>query len=185
MRTKLHTAKLTSNVPPHSFTCGNSSIDEKISNSYELTLLQHAYAYQVIISNTIVGYYMLKLRRIDLENCLIDNEEISDYYVTPCTECFSMHLEYIAVATVYQHRGIGKTLMGIIIKYLQNLSQSVPIRLLTLSALREKYDWYRQIGFLPFSQSELDSTSPTIEMYMDLLIDKNRFDEYYNKCGGV
>lgn len=180
MGTKFHISKFTSDVPPHSFTCGNSSIDTKIFNSYALTLLQHAYAYQVTVDGIIVGYYMLKLRRIDLENCPIDNEDISDYYVEPCKECFSINIEYIAVATVYQHNGIGKAMIAHIIKTAQLFSQSIPVRLLTLSALTEKYDWYAEIGFLPFSNLNLNNDSPTIEMYMDLLIAKDKLDEYFN-----
>lgn len=180
MGTNIHISKLTSDVPQGSFTCGNQSIDDKILNSYELTLLQHAYAYQITIEDKIVGYYMLKLRRIDLENCPIDNEYISDYYVEPCKEFFSINLEYIAIATEYQGLGIGQTVMKNIINYVQQLRQAVPIVIFTLSSLKSKYDWYNSIGFEPFSKTCFNNDSPTIEMYLDLLLDrKHKLNKYY------
>lgn len=174
---QLEIVKLKEEVPLKLFSCGNSSIDIQIKQSYYPTILQHASAFQISTDKQILGYYMLKFLKINIQSC---PENISDYYSEICNDLYSVHIKYLAVDSRFQNKGIGTNVLGYIIKAVNELCIFWPIRLITLDALKEKYDWYRQKGFQAFQESDLHNGSPTICMYMDCLLDIEAFNEYIN-----
>lgn len=56
--------KMTKPADP-SFTCGISSIDKMVKDSYFLCLLKRSYAYEVTAEGKVVAYYRIELRRFD------------------------------------------------------------------------------------------------------------------------
>lgn len=174
---ELQIIKLRKEVPNGTFDCGNSSINSLIVESYFPTILQHGYAYQVSCQGVVLGYYMIKFRNIKLDSC---PEEISDYKSTIISDCCSVHISYIAINKKYQNKSIGTSLLNIIIKRVLDLCREFPVMLLTLEALKDKYDWYINKGFKPFDGNELDNSCPTINMYMLCILDQNLVDNYYN-----
>lgn len=160
-----------------SFNCGNHSIERKISESYWLTILQHAYAYKISTDGIILGYYMILFRKIALAHC---PDNISEYYSGMMDYCISVHLDYLAVDKRYQHKKIGTNTMKIIINSVLRLAKRFPVRLITIDALKEYYSWYQAIGYSAFNENDMDDGNTTIKMYMDCLSceNKERINKY-------
>jgi len=167
--------KLDRDVLAQEFDCGNSSINRQVTESYFPTLLQYAYAYKVSMFGTVVGYYMIKLRTIKIEDAPAD---ISEYVCGFIEDCSSIHIKYIAVDKRYQHEKIGTTVLKVIITQVLNLCNILPITLITLNALKEKYEWYKDKGFIAFDEAELNDSQPVIRMYMGCIIDKKAVKDY-------
>ena len=175
---ELKITKLQSDVLTKNFDCGNTTINNLILESYYPTLLQHAYAFEVSSKENTVGYYMINFKKIKLDSC---PEDISDYTSTMYDNCTSINIKYISVSSVYQGYGLGSGIMNHIIRNVQNLSKNWPIRLITLDALKEKYEWYKRLGFKPFFNNDDDmDESPTVLMYIDCLIDPVSLHTYCN-----
>lgn len=164
-----------------SFYCHNGSIERIIAESYFLTLLKHAYAYRFSTEGEILGYYMILFRKIELSLC---PEIISEYYCDHMNYCVAVHIDYLAVSSKYQHKGIGTTVLKIVIKSIFDLSESFPVRIITIDALKEVYDWYCEIGFTAFDKDDLKNSNPTISMYMDCINakDMEKIEEYKSIC---
>ena len=161
-----------------SFDCGNSSINSLVYESYYPTILQHAYAFEVRIDERIMGYFMCRFSTIEIETC---PEEIADYMSDNFKSCASLHIEYIAIDKLYQGYGIGRSVMNHIIQWSKRLCKMYPVRLITLDALKEKYGWYQDLGFLAFDENDIDDSSPTIRMYIDCLLEKELVYNYIEK----
>ncbi|MDO4343711.1 MAG: GNAT family N-acetyltransferase [Eubacteriales bacterium] len=163
----------------NSFDCGNNSINALIVESYYATILQHAYGYTAIVNGQVVGIYMLKFMKIVLEQ---GPECLSDYKSDICNDCFSVHIKYIAVQVGEQGKGLGRLILKYIITEVMKLCQNWPVRLITLDALKEKYEWYRSIGFVAFNEEDQKDNDSTIKMYLDCLLDKELVDSYVSGC---
>lgn len=122
------------------FECNNSSIEEQVRDSYFITLLKQAYGHQIIIDGQIVGYYM------------------------------AMHIRYLAIDKRVQHRGIGTIVLRGILAEIIELSKKYPIRIITIDALTEYYDWYKNIGFKDIHGCESDGI--VHQMYIDCMTKK-------------
>lgn len=156
------------------FDCGNASINSLIHESYFPTILQHASCYVACYKKKAVGFYMLKFRKILLEEC---PEDIADFRGM-FGDCFSVHIEYIAVQKEFQNMGIGKKLLLKINRDVRELCKIWPVRLITLDALKEKYEWYQEIGFRPFNESDMENEDVTIRMFLDCLLDVETVNNY-------
>lgn len=167
--------KLDHDVPENAFDCGNASINLQIQQSYFPTLLQHAYAFQVSLSDQIVGYYMIKFKTINLENA---PEEVGEYSSSLINDCSALHISYIAVDERYQKKEIGTNILKVIVLQALNLCKKFPITIITLNALKDKYQWYRNNGFVAFDESDLEKEQVTIPMYMSCILDKNAIENY-------
>ena len=76
-------------------------------------------------------------------------------------------LHEVAVDKRYQGHKIGTSILDQIIKRVFTLAADWPIRLITLDAIRDKYDWYKRMGFKALDESKLAAGDFTIAMYMD------------------
>lgn len=172
---KIKIVKMEKEMPTGTIDCGNTSINSMIDKSYYPTILQHAYGFYIYFDEKIVGAYMLKFAKINLEEC---PEDISDYISDMCRDCFSLHIKYIAVDEKYQRRGIGQTVLKYIVKSVKELCGVWPIRLITLDALKSKYDWYSALGFVAFNEKDLYDNNTTVRMYLDCLMDVEVVNNY-------
>lgn len=150
------------------FECNNSSIEEQVRDSYFITLLKQAYGHQIIIDGQIVGYYMLYFKSIKPNEIhkIMDEEYESnmvDYYM-------AMHIRYLAIDKRVQHRGIGTIVLRGILAEIIELSKKYPIRIITIDALTEYYDWYKNIGFKDIPGCESDGI--VHQMYIDCMTKK-------------
>lgn len=168
-------SKMKENNLVNAFDCGNASINMLMNESYYPTILQHAYSYLVYKDYKIIGAYMLKFMKIVLSDC---PEEISDFQSNICEDCFSIHIKYIAIKKEQQGKGIGSVILKYIVKSVRILCEKWPIRLLTLEALKERYEWYCELGFLPFNEEDLLNDEPTIKMYLDCLLNVDLVNDY-------
>lgn len=162
------------------FTCGNDSIDREIEDSYYATLLKQAYGYQIKIDNKIVGYYMLYFKNINMQ---IVNDIMEDEYDSNLVNYYmAVHLRYLAISEQLQHKSIGTVVLRGIINEILKLSKTYPIRIITLDALLEYYEWYKKIGFRDIPGKEKDGI--TIAMYMDCMSieEAEKLQDYCADC---
>lgn len=169
--------KLSYDVPSHGFDCGNSSINRQIQESYFPTLLQYSYAYEVSMSGQVVGYYMIKLRSINIEKA---PSKIREFESSIVHECSALHISYIAVDKRYQNKKIGTYILKTIVSQVLRMCQQFPITIITLDALKDKYDWYKKRGFIAFDEKELSALEPTIPMYISCILNKEAVNNYCN-----
>ena len=140
--------------------------------------MQHAYAFEVgdDDSDVVVGYFMWRFLTVKLEVC---PEDISDYCVDWITNCPVVHIEYIAIDKLYQCKGVGKFIIYHILNQTMELCKTIPSRLITLDALKEKCDWYQSLGFCVFDENDkYNDSSPIVRMYIDCLLNKELVDNY-------
>lgn len=175
---KLTFRKICSEITDNFFDCGNASINSQIHESYYPTLLQHGYTFEVSYNNQIVGYYMINLLSLELNQL---PGSISDFQCNLFANCSSVHIKYIAVKKEYQHRGIGSRIMDYIVASVFEICERWPIRLITLDALSDKYDWYKRRGFSPLQNPVSDST---IRMYMDCCTHQVELNNYVSTYEG-
>lgn len=167
--------KLEHEVLSKKFDCGNDSINRKIPESFFPTLMQYAYAYEVLHDTKVVGYYMVNIRTIRIED---GPDCISEYSSTLIDHFSVLHINYIAVDKRSQRNQIGTGIMRFIVSQAKELCKQAPITAITLDALKEKYDWYTNLGFIAFDDSELENDNPTITMYMICLIKPEDVNNY-------
>ena len=172
---KIEISKMKKEVPAGTIDCGNDSINALIEKSYYPTILQHAYGYLICIEHKIIGAYMIKFVKIKLEDC---PEEVSEYVSDLCEDCFSIHIKFIAIDTKYQKRGCGTHVLMNIVRQVRELCDKWPIRLITLDALKDKYEWYCSLGFVAFNEEDYNDENSTIKMYLDCLIDPEVVNTY-------
>jgi GNAT superfamily N-acetyltransferase len=173
----IKTKKVQCDLSDSSFNCGVAGINRMIRESYYPTLLQHMYAYEIIVNDIIVGYYMIEFRRIYLAESGLE-EKIGEYISDLADACYALNLRYIAVGSEYQHRGIGSLMLKLIIKQTNELCKNWPIRLITLDALPEKVEWYKSNGFLPFRKNCAKNAKGEVPMFFDCLLDEKLLEEY-------
>lgn len=172
---ELYFTKLQSESETVGFDCGNCSINELVAKSYYPTILQHAFAYRVSSETKTLGYYMLEFENISLEMC---PEYVSEYVSSIQSYCTAVHVRYIAIAKEYQGLHIGSAVLQYIAGCVMKLCSKWSIRLITLDALKDKYQWYRQRGVMAFDEHELANSSETIRMYRECILDRNLIENY-------
>ena len=157
------------------FDCGNAGINAMVRRSYYPTLLQHLYAFEILADGKTVGYYMLGFKKFKLTDC---PGEIGEYISDMSEYCYSLHIRYIAVATAYQHYGIGTVALKMIIGSVKDMCSIWPVRFITLDALKERVDWYKRIGFVMFNDKDITNREKDVRMYLDCLLDRTALNQY-------
>ena len=146
------------------FSCGNVSIDQMMQDSFPLDKLRRFYTFQIMYKDTIIGYYMLGLKRFHIDEL---KEPLDEYYIAPYDDMYAMHIQYIAIKTDYQCRQIGSKTLQYIIETASMLSSEVPFRIVTLDALESLVNWYKTFGFKSIDQNL--QNPETVLMYRDML----------------
>ncbi len=175
---EIHIQRLEKDVSKETFDCGNNSINNMIFESYYPTLLQHAYTYEVTsvnASKVILGYFMILFKTLPIEEC---PDDISGYFCDFVNSCCALHIKCVAVQKKYQNRMIGTSIVKTIVKHVLDLSKRWPVLLITIDALKEKIEWYKKLGFLPFKEEDIDNMEPTITMYIDCISDRSIVKNY-------
>lgn len=147
------------------FDCGNASINDMLQQSYYPHILKQVHAYKVLIEGTIVGFYEVSIRSIDVTDS--DANFAEKYYHEPTYCC--VFIDFIAVDQNLQGSGIGTVILKSIIDQAHSLYAKWPVRLVILDALREKIQWYTNRGFYALNSAELHSDSETMLMFFDLM----------------
>jgi len=176
---KLAVRKLCYDVQEGTFDCGNGSINRCIYESYYPTLLQHAYAFQVLVDDIIVGYYMIGFERYLFDDDALP-EEVNDYRSTIVNTVPAIYVKYIAIQKEFQNRKIGSSLLKYIVDRVFVLCKDFPVSIITLDALKEKYQWYKKNGFLPIDENAMRDQEPTIKMYMKCILATDDVNDYIN-----
>ncbi|WP_455678286.1 GNAT family N-acetyltransferase [Sharpea azabuensis] len=163
------------------FSCGNSSIDQLVANSFYPNQYRQIMAYKMSIQNIRVGFFSVSVQGISLEDT--DTSVAEYYYDNPSFA--AVKLEYIAIDKRIQKRGIGTTALEYIVQEARKLYVCWPIRLLILDAVRDKVSWYENRGFEPIDRADMNSASATVPMYLDLMPEDEKTviiaesEEYY------
>lgn len=161
------------NVIPDSFDCGNESLNEFIKTEevgrYEAELLGCTTV--ILLDRSVVGFYTISngsLRLSDFEQKKHD----SVFGSLPIAEIPAILVGRLAVIREKQNSGIGKFVVGEIVRYAFKCADDCAVRLLVLHAERESSGFYRRMGFraMPESQKEMKKAAATGRrtMYLDL-----------------
>ena len=173
--------KITRSVEDNPFECGVASINEYVKNSYYQLLIQHAYTFSIMREKTVVGYYQVIFRDIELDKF---PEDISDYSSSDIkgNKITAVHIRYIAIDKQYQKRNIGTAVLKVIIKKCLKLSEEWPIRVITIDALNNLVDWYSKAGFKKMQRNTGGQDNVTTAMYFDCMIHSKELEEYNDDC---
>lgn len=168
--------KVTKSVEDSPFECGVESINEYVRNSYYPLLLQHAYTFSIMREETILGYYQVLFRDIELDKF---PEEISEYSSCVKNDKISaIHIRYIAVDKKYQRHSIGTNVLKVIIEKCRKLSEEWPIRVITIDAIDSLINWYSSIGFKKMQKNTGCQDGVTTAMYFDCMKYSKELKEY-------
>ena len=118
---------------------------------------------------------MVRFRTIGIDAA---PEKISEYTSSLVKYCSAVHISYIAVDKKYQNHKIGTYILKTIVVKVLEMCQHFPITIITLDALKEKYEWYKKRGFTAFNESDLSAPGVTIPMYVSCIIDQEAVDNY-------
>ena len=168
----IKTELLNKAVEKGSFDCGKPNINEWVEDSYYALLTQQGKTFKIYVDDILVGYYMLTLNSVLLEDF---NDDVGDYIAQsiskyiPCLE-----LKYIAIDEKYQGNKYGSTILKQIIKIADELSRRYPIRALVLDSTPDNINWYEKNNFIKTVQTE---DKFLCFMYIDLLHNQDAIDE--------
>lgn len=145
--------------------CGNASVNEMLRKSPYRHALHQARTVQVCLGAHRLGVFTLSVSNISMENT--DTHMADHYWDSPSFG--AVKLDYIAVDHRLQNRGIGKSILAYVVSLAQKMYLDWPVRVLILDALREKVEWYRCCGFDVMDNREMQSDTPTVHMFLDLM----------------
>ena len=167
---------VTKEIENTSFDCGIDSINEYVKNSYLPFLLQEAYTYELTSRGVVLGYYQIMFKEIKL---LSLSEDFSEYESDIANDkTTAVHIRFIAVAKEWQRRKIGTAIMHTIIKKIETLSFSWPIRVITLDAVVYLVEWYRKLGFHEMKENPHEQDGVTVAMYYNCMHNQKKLKEY-------
>ena len=144
-----------------SFTCGVDYIDRNIKDSYYPYICRHEDVYFCKFNNEILGYSIISIREI----CPNEIDLYAEYFAD--SKSFGVvYLNYIAIKETKQHNGYGTRFLCYMLKKIREHSKILPIRFITLEALKDKVQWYEDKGF-----KKLDScySNGNQRMYLDIM----------------
>lgn len=150
-----------------SFRCNNSSIENFLKQeAYYLTIAKECSTTLVFDSDELIGFFSLRSSMIEV---MIDGE-IQNF---PCLD-----IARIATSSSKQNQGYGSE----ILKYIFKIAHTVNERFLTLEALIEHYDWYKNRGFLPLIEEETISSNTYGLIYMVAdLYDEELINQFFEE----
>lgn len=158
---------------PNSFDCGNKSLNDFIKTDevkrFDAELLGCTKV--ILLERSVVGYYTISngsLRLSDFDQ----RKQSSVFGSLPIAEIPAILVGRLAVITEKQKYGIGKFVIGEIVRYAFKCTDHCAVRLLVLHAERESSEFYRKMGFrdMPESETEKSKAAATGRrtMYLDL-----------------
>lgn len=174
---RIFISRITDEPDLSQFDCDNGSIQNSIKEAYLATLLKQGYAYDVRLGGKVIGHYMIMIAPFNY----IDEENYHTSYNV--NKYAALHLHYLAVDKKYQNtrNKFGTNILKYIVKDAKRISEELPIRFLSIDALRERYQWYLERGFHPYNPRDIDNNSDTIKMFIDF-IDRSALDHYCDSC---
>ena len=172
--------KVTKNVQNISFDCGVHSINEYIKESYFPMICQQAYTYSIESDNVILGFYQILFRDVVIndfpENISDYDSEIKDGKIT------AAHIRFIAIDKKFQRKKIGTNVLQAIIKSIDDFSNYMPIRVITIDALVHLVDWYKQNGFVKMINNSEGQDGFSESMYFDCMKFSDELMQYLELC---
>lgn len=176
----IHMSKMTyrllqCNVEQGNFDCGVESINKFVYESYWATLLQHGYAYQIEYEGRIIGYYMITINHILLEEC---DEKISEYTSGLSSFIYTIEIKYSAIQEKFQGKKIGTAVLKSIIKSIKDYLYHIPFRLITIDARNDYIKWYESFGFIKCPVNSAGQDGYTTKMYLDCMLNEEKIKAY-------
>lgn len=162
-------------VKQDDFDCGVESINKYVYESYWATLLQHGYAYQIEYDSRIIGYYMITINHMMLEDC---DEKISEYSSGLSNYIYTVEIKYLAIRKNLQGKKIGTAVLKSIIKSIKDYLYYIPFRLITIDARDDYIRWYESLGFIKCPVNSAGQDGYTTKMYLDCILNEEKIKEY-------
>lgn len=129
-----------------SFDCSNETINKYVRDGYYNTLLQCAYMYSISAGGRILGFYQIMFREIEAED-LSSDETFHDGGLKDGV-ISAVHIRFLAVDKRFHKNKIGTNTLRVIIKRVLEFAQFWPIRVITIDALNDLVEWYKEMGFV-------------------------------------
>lgn len=159
---EIEVATLDHDINVANFNFGNGSIAIKLRNAYYLQLMRKASSKEILINNKCVGYYIISISSVD-------SDDTTSYY--------AIKLDILCIDVDYQNQNIGTEVLKNIISDAIEFSDFAGCRYLVIDALKGKFEWYYERGFIPFNENDLKNDNPTIKMFIDFR-DNDLVNEY-------
>ncbi len=158
---------------PDSFDCDNESLNEFIKTDevkrFEAELLGCTSI--ILLDKIIVGFYTISNGSLRLSD-YNQKKHNSVFGSLPIAEIPAILVGRLALVKEKQKSGIGKFVIGEIVRYAFRCVDHCAVRLLVLHAEHESIGFYQKMGFrqMPESPKELARTASTGRrtMYLDL-----------------
>jgi len=162
-----------------SFDCGNKSLNDFIKTN-EVKLFEDELlgcTRVILLDGVVVGFYTISNGSLRLSD-FNQKRHDSVFGSLPIAEIPAILVGRLAVVKEKQEYGIGKFVIGEIVRYAFRCADHCAVRLLLLHAERESSGFYRKMGFrnMPESDAEVDKAAATGRktMYLDLKKIKER-----------
>lgn len=164
---------------PRFFDCGNKHLNEFIKTDevrrFESELLGNTKV--ILLENGVIGFYTISNGSLRLSD--FDQKKGESVFGSlPIAEIPAILIGQLAVMKEKQKCGIGKFVVGEIVRYAFMCVGHCAVRLLVLHAEREASEFYRKMGFrcMPESEKEKAKAEGTGRrtMYLDLKKIKER-----------
>lgn len=173
---------LTEDIAVDSFRCDNTSIENQLKDAYYATLLKQGNCYEIIVRNTVVGYFFSTF-------CTFPYNPQDDCYSTTIMDTLfpAVHIRFIAINNKYKGHKLGQVILRLYIsimrRSLPNYEQNLPVRFLIIDALKELYGYYLSVGFHAMDEDDMNNNEPVIRMIIDLISDSDykKLQEYIDK----
>lgn len=150
----------------HEFKCGNGSMESFLKlEAYPSHIMREASTTLVFYEDKLAAYFTLHRSSIHVEH----NSEN--------TTIDALALARLAVASEFQNLGMGTY----IIRKIKEIAYMINEKYIKTDAVFERWEWYRDRGFIPVIEDEIDpeKTPGFVYMVVDLYDDK-LVQEYCN-----
>lgn len=173
--------KLTKDVEPGSFHCGNEGIESQIYDSYYATLLREGYGYEITVqendeSPVPVGYCMIKLVTLNKEHIPEEDQDCySRVYANRSLQYSAIEITYLAVDVNIQRKRIGTSALELIVSKIRLASRDVPIKYIVINSLVGKISFYEERGFQSLGNRSEDGETQFMYLCIE---DHQELDDY-------
>ena len=121
---------------------------------------------------------MIALTMLNGNNIPVKDRQYSSG-VYQCLRYAAVEITYLAIDKRCQKKNIGTTVLKAIIKDIRSWCRRLPIRFIMIDALKERENWYADLGFFTINSDSSDAGNcATVKMLIDCLCNQDELNRY-------